>query len=124
VADRGDRYLVAHRGAGDVLPEHSMESYQAAVDWGAQAMEISVGITSDGVLVCLHDQTLERTTDLSGPLRATPAAKVQQAWLDIPRLGPDWRNKVRVPLFEEVLRRFGGRWCSASRRRTTGRTHR
>jgi glycerophosphoryl diester phosphodiesterase len=32
VADRGERYLVGHRGAGDVLPEHSMASYQAAVD--------------------------------------------------------------------------------------------
>ena len=37
-------------------------SYQAAVDRGAQALEISVGITSDNVLVCLHDLTLDRTT--------------------------------------------------------------
>lgn len=110
VADRGTRYLVGHRGAGDVFPEHSMESYQAAVDWGAQAMEISVGITSDGVLVCMHDKTLQRTTNLSGTLRSTSSADLQQAWLDIPRLGPSWQQtKVRVPLFEDVLRRFGGR---------------
>lgn len=110
VADRGDSYLVGHRGVGDVFPEHSMESYQAAVDWGAQAMEVSVGITSDGVLVCLHDLTLDRTTNLTGQLRSISYAELQQGWLQVPRLGPRWElNKTRVPLFEDVLRKFGGR---------------
>ncbi|TCM43726.1 glycerophosphodiester phosphodiesterase [Kribbella sp. VKM Ac-2568] len=109
VADRGDNYLVGHRGAGDVFPEHSMESYQAAVDWGAQAMEISVGITSDNVLVCLHDLTLDRTTTLTGNLRATTYDAIRDGWLDIPRLGPAWQNKAKIPLFEDVLRTFGGR---------------
>jgi glycerophosphoryl diester phosphodiesterase len=110
VADRGDSYLVAHRGAGDVFPEHSMESYDAAVAWGAQAMEVSVGITSDNVLVCLHDQTLDRTTSLTGNLRTTPYADVANGWLDVPRLGPRWAlTKVKVPLFEDVLRKYGGR---------------
>ncbi|GAA1599655.1 hypothetical protein GCM10009789_62190 [Kribbella sancticallisti] len=110
VADRGDSYLVGHRGAGDVFPEHSMESYQAAVDWGAQAMEISVGITSDDVLVCMHDLTLERTTNLTGDLRTVSYAQLKEAWLEVPRLGPRWEiDKTRVPLFEDVLRKFGGR---------------
>lgn len=110
VADRGDSYLVAHRGVGDVFPEHSMESYDAAVGWGAQAMEISVGITSDNVLVCLHDLTLDRTTSLTGNLRTTSYADLSKGWLDVPRLGPRWaQTKVKVPLFEEVLRKYGGR---------------
>ncbi|NEA36983.1 glycerophosphodiester phosphodiesterase family protein [Streptomyces sp. SID13031] len=110
VADRGDSYLVGHRGAGDVFPEHSMESYDAAVAWGAQAMEISVGLTADNVLVCLHDTTLDRTTNLKGSLRATTYAQVEQGWLEVPRLGPHWlQAKVKVPLFEDVLRKFGGR---------------
>ena len=86
-----------------------MESYQAAVDWGAQAMEISVGITSDNVLVCLHDLTLDRTTTLTGNLRTTTYDAVRDGWLDIPRLGPAWQNKAKIPLFEDVLRTFGGR---------------
>lgn len=110
VADRGDSYLVAHRGAGDVFPEHSMESYDAAVAWGARAMEISVGLTSDNVLVCMHDLTLDRTTNLTGNLRTTTYAQLAEGWLDIPRLGPRWAlTKVKVPLFEDVLRKFGGR---------------
>ncbi len=110
VSDRGNDYLLGHRGVGDVVPEHTMESYQAAVDWGAQALEISVGITSDGVLVCLHDLTLDRTTNLTGKLRSVSSTQLQAGWLQIPRLGPRWElDKLRVPLFEDVLRKFGGR---------------
>ncbi len=110
VADRGNSYLVAHRGVGDVFPEHSMESYDAAAGWGAQAMEISVGITSDNVLVCLHDLTLDRTTNLKGELRTTTYDQLAKGWLEVPRLGPRWdQAKVRVPLFEDVLRKYGGR---------------
>src|SRR5664279_4497136 len=67
-AGRGPRYHVAHRGSGDVLPEHSMPAYQAAVDWGAACLEISVGITSDGVLICMHDPTYDRTTTGTGTI--------------------------------------------------------
>jgi glycerophosphoryl diester phosphodiesterase len=110
VADRGDHYLVGHRGAGDVFPEHSMESYDAAVAWGAQAMEVSVGITADSVLVCMHDTTLDRTTNLSGNLRAVKYSQLEKGWLQVPRLGPRWAEaKVKVPLFEDVLRKYGGR---------------
>jgi glycerophosphoryl diester phosphodiesterase len=110
VADRGNKYLVAHRGIGDLIPEHSMESYQAAFDAGAQAMEISVGITSDNVLVCLHDQSLERTTSLTGLLSGISYADLQKGWIDVARLGPYWQaKKARVPLFEDVLKEFGGR---------------
>lgn len=110
VADRGNSYLVAHRGVGDVFPEHSMESYDAAVGWGAQAMEVSVGITADNVLVCLHDLTLDRTTNLTGNLRTTTYAQLAKGWLEVPRLGPRWElAKIRVPLFEDVLRKYGGR---------------
>jgi glycerophosphoryl diester phosphodiesterase len=110
VADRGDKYLIAHRVIGDLIPEHSMESYQAAFEAGAQALEISVGMTSDNVLVCLHDTSLERTTNLAGLLSRISYADLQKGWIDVARLGPYWQTtKTRVPLFEEVLKRFGGR---------------
>ncbi|GAB3829867.1 glycerophosphodiester phosphodiesterase [Kribbella italica] len=110
VADRGNKYLIAHRGIGDLFPEHSIESYQAAFDAGAQALEISVGMTSDNVLVCLHDQSLDRTTNLAGLLSRISYADLQKGWIDVARLGPYWQStKARVPLFEEVLKRFGGR---------------
>ena len=65
-ANRGTPFYIAHRGAGDVYPEHSMPSYRAAVEMGAQCLEVSVNMTSDGVLICLHDLSYDRTTTGKG----------------------------------------------------------
>ena len=60
-------FTCAHRGAGsDFGPEHTMEAYSQAVAAGAPAIEVSCDITSDGVLVCFHDTSLDRMTDYSG----------------------------------------------------------
>jgi glycerophosphoryl diester phosphodiesterase len=58
------KILVAHRGASAYAPEHTLESYQLALKQGADFVEQDLQITRDGVLVCLHDLTLERTTDV------------------------------------------------------------
>jgi len=57
------KILVAHRGASAYAPEHTLEAYKLAVEQGADFVEQDLQITKDGVLVCLHDLTLERTTD-------------------------------------------------------------
>ncbi len=108
-AARGSRYYVAHRGSGDVLPEHSMPAYQAAVDWGATCLEISVGITSDDVLICMHDPTYDRTTTGTGTIIDQPSSVLDLIRIWQPRLGQAWTdNPPSVPLFEDVLRSFGG----------------
>ena len=58
------KILVAHRGASAYAPEHTLESYQLALKQGADFVEQDLQITRDGVLVCLHDITLERTTNV------------------------------------------------------------
>ncbi len=58
------KILVAHRGASAYAPEHTHESYQLALKQGADFIEPDLQITRDGVLVCLHDLTLERTTNV------------------------------------------------------------
>jgi glycerophosphoryl diester phosphodiesterase len=58
------KVLVAHRGASAYAPEHTLESYQLALKQGADFVEQDLQITRDGVLVCLHDLTLERTTNV------------------------------------------------------------
>src|SRR6266850_744457 len=58
------KILVAHRGASAYAPEHTLESYQLALEQGADFVEQDLQITRDGVLVCLHDLTLERTTNV------------------------------------------------------------
>jgi glycerophosphoryl diester phosphodiesterase len=58
------KILVAHRGASAYAPEHTLESYQLALKQGADFVEQDLQITRDSVLVCLHDLTLERTTNV------------------------------------------------------------
>jgi glycerophosphoryl diester phosphodiesterase len=55
---------IAHRGASAYAPEHTREAYELAIEQGADFVEQDLGVTKDGVLVCLHDPTLERTTNV------------------------------------------------------------
>ncbi len=57
------RLCIAHRGASAYAPENTLQAYELAIEQGADFVEQDLQITSDGVLVCLHDPTLERTTD-------------------------------------------------------------
>ena len=59
---------VAHRGSRLLWPENTMEAFQGAVDLGYRYMETDLHITADGVLVAFHDDSLERTTNGSGPV--------------------------------------------------------
>ena len=58
------KLLIAHRGASSYAPEHTIAAYRLAIDQGADFVEQDLQITRDGVLVCLHDSTLERTTNV------------------------------------------------------------
>jgi glycerophosphoryl diester phosphodiesterase len=62
--ESGKKILVAHRGASAYAPEHTLEAYRLAIEQGADYVEQDLQVTKDGVLVCLHDLTLERTTDV------------------------------------------------------------
>ena len=56
--------LIAHRGASAYAPEHTLESYRLALRQGADFVEQDLQITRDNHLICLHDLTLERTTNV------------------------------------------------------------
>lgn len=57
--------VIAHRGASAYAPEHTAAAYRLALDHGADYVEQDLAVTKDGVLVCLHDDTLERTTNVA-----------------------------------------------------------
>jgi hypothetical protein len=103
-------FTAAHRGSGGEFPEHTLRSYVGALAAGAPAIEVSVQLTSDGVLVCMHDTTLDRTTDHTGNLNAwTYAAlrekvKVTQQSL----LGAGWGNQD-IPTLQEVMNALYGK---------------
>jgi glycerophosphoryl diester phosphodiesterase len=60
--------VVAHRGASDTSPEHTLAAYRLAVEVGADGLECDVRLTADGHLVCVHDRRIDRTSNGSGVL--------------------------------------------------------
>jgi len=57
---------IGHRGARGYEPENTLLSFQKALDLGVDGIELDVHLSSDGVLVVIHDETVDRTTDGSG----------------------------------------------------------
>ena len=58
--------VIAHRGASGAIAEHTLPAYLAAIDTGADGLECDVRLTRDGHLVCVHDRTVNRTSNGTG----------------------------------------------------------
>ncbi|HEX8096083.1 glycerophosphodiester phosphodiesterase family protein [Jatrophihabitans sp.] len=58
--------VIAHRGASGDVAEHTLPAYLAAIDTGADGLECDVRLTRDGHLVCVHDRTVNRTSNGTG----------------------------------------------------------
>ena len=58
--------ILGHRGARGHAPENTMASFQAALDMGADGIELDVQMTKDGKIVVCHDHSLERTSNGTG----------------------------------------------------------
>lgn len=111
---------VAHRGASAYAPEHTLAAYRLALAQGADFVEQDLAVTRDGVLICLHDASLERTTNVEElfPARATEMeieGKTRRVWLandftleEIKRLDAgSWFDAKfageRVPTFDQAV---------------------
>jgi len=105
------RLVIGHRGAAAQAPENTLRSFELAVGAGVDALELDVHLSADGRVVVIHDDTLDRTTDLSGLVADLPFARIQtaDAGARFTRDGftyPYRSRAVRVPAIEEVLERF------------------
>ncbi|CAJ0948146.1 unnamed protein product, partial [Mesorhabditis belari] len=58
-----------HRGSPTIFPENSMASFEQAKEDGVDLIEFDVAMTKDGYAVILHDDDLDRTTNMKGPIR-------------------------------------------------------
>lgn len=99
--------VCAHRGRSGVFPENTMAAYEAAVEVGADFMELDVRRTADGEIVCIHDPTVDRTTDGSGEVAEMTLAEVQA--LDAGSWIGDEFTGERVPLLRQVLEQIAPR---------------
>ncbi len=105
--------VIGHRGASGDAPENTIPSFDLALSQGADALELDIRLSADGVPMVHHDPTLERTTDGHGPLAAASSSEL--ARLDAgARFMPDatsypWRGRgATIPTLAEVLDRYPG----------------
>lgn len=93
--------VIGHRGNSAAAPENTLASIASAVACGAGGVEIDVQLSLDGVPVVIHDDTLDRTTDGSGPVSATRSEEITSldagSWF-----GPQYAGEP-VPLLADVL---------------------
>ncbi|CAN5819324.1 glycerophosphodiester phosphodiesterase family protein [soil metagenome] len=99
--EAGCMFVQAHRGFSEHYPENTLAAFRAAVDAGADRVEMDLAITRDDVVVLLHDRTLDRTTDGRGPVSSFPYDHVRGldagSWMDVRFAGE------RVPALRDVL---------------------
>ncbi len=101
--------VFGHRGAAGLAPENTLPSFALALAMGADILELDVHGTRDGAIVVIHDATLDRTTDGTGPVAAYSLAQLQRldagyrfTWNghEFPYRG----QGVRICTLEELLR--------------------
>ncbi|MFJ9162006.1 glycerophosphodiester phosphodiesterase [Streptomyces griseoviridis] len=86
--------VVAHRGASEDAPEHTLAAYKKAIEDGADALECDVRLTADGHLVCVHDRRVNRTSNGRGAVSALELADL--AALDF----GSWKARDEAPDWE------------------------
>ena len=70
---------IAHRGASGIVPENTLAAFKKAIEIGVDAIELDLHGTADGEIVVIHDPSLDRTTNLSGPINQTTLETIKQA---------------------------------------------
>jgi len=110
---RGRRRVFAHRGGCALAPENTLAAFENGLRLGADGLELDVRLSADGVPVVVHDPTLDRTTNATGPVAGRTAAelaRVDAGWQfggergDFPFRG----QGLGVPTLRDVLQRHRG----------------
>ena len=71
--------MFAHRGGSALAPENTIAAFDNGLAMGARGLELDVHLSADGTVVVHHDRTLERTTNLSGPIARRTADELARA---------------------------------------------
>ncbi|GAA1482302.1 glycerophosphodiester phosphodiesterase [Gordonia sinesedis] len=122
VSRSGKPAVVAHRGASAEAAEHTLAAYELALTQGADGLECDVRLTADQELVCVHDRTVDRTSDGTGVVSEMTLAQLREldfgSWhsgtpaavltlRELLTLALDWRRPVRLFIETKHPVRFG-----------------
>jgi len=97
--------IIGHRGDSAHAPENTLSAFQAALLAGADAIEFDVKLTSDGRVVIIHDQSLERTTNGTGRVVEKSLGELRS--LEAGAHFPGRHPGERIPTLDEVFDQFG-----------------
>ncbi len=92
-------YLMAHRGNRVACPENTLAAFRRALDDGADIIETDLHVTADGEFVCIHDVTVDRTTDGRGPVAGMTLAQLKTLSASYGR--PEFQSE-RIPTLAEL----------------------
>lgn len=104
-------WVIAHRGGRGLWPENTLFAFEQAEALGVDVIEMDLRATMDGVIVVMHDSTVDRTTNGSGRIHGMTLAEVRKldAGYRFETAGghfPFRGQGFSVPTLEEVLSRF------------------
>ena len=97
------KQAIAHRGASGYAPEHTAAAYTLAIQQKVDFVEQDLGVTRDNQLICIHDDTLERTTNIADVFPDRPSPNVESR-----TPGKHWL--VNDFTLAEIRRLDAGKW--------------
>ncbi len=104
--------VIAHQGGEGLRPSNTMAAFENAVALGVDVLEMDIHATADNVLVLMHDDTVDRTTDGSGRIREMTLAEIKTLdagyyWTDDGGQTYPYRGQgIQVPTLEEIFTAF------------------
>ena len=99
--ETGERF-VAHRGYSGYAPENSISAFELAGKMGFWGIETDISETSDGGFVCIHDETVDRTTEGDGEVGEYTLQAIEALSIDSGNYLRTTQNR-KIPTFEEYL---------------------
>lgn len=100
-------YIIAHRGASGQAPENTLSAFEKAIEIGVDMVELDVHLTKDGKVVVIHDEKLDRTTNMTGEIKEMTWDEMKDAdagsWY-----GEQFKGE-KLPTLDDALKQINGR---------------
>ena len=104
--------VIAHQGGEWLRPSNTLVAFDHAVELGVDVLEMDIHQTQDGVIVLMHDATVDRTTNGSGVIKEMTFAEIRELdagyyWTDDEEQTYPYRGQgIQVPTLEEMFQRY------------------
>ena len=97
--------VIAHRGYSDIAPENTLIAFQKAIEIGADYFELDVHKTKDGVLVVIHDETIDRTSSnqKTGKISELTFNEILKVRVGYPKKFDTKFSDVKIPTLKDAL---------------------